>query len=123
MLILLIGVGCVLVLIGTAVLFNPDIIFRFFQRNAELPIIHFLAAALRIILGALLIIYAEESKYPLALQLLGWLSIVTAVVLAAIGRDKFIRLLHWLFSFIGPLGRLAGVFVIAFGCFLIYAFW
>jgi hypothetical protein len=76
----------------------------------------------RLVLGALLVTQADLSRFPLTIELLGWLAIVAALVLAAIGRRNFQRLLVWVLSVMAPFQRAAGVFAAGFGAFLIYAF-
>lgn len=65
--------------------------------------------------------YLEE-EFPFAIEALGWLSIVAAVVLIFMGRRNFHRLMLWALSLSKPFGRVAGVFAMAFGAFLMYAF-
>lgn len=122
MLIILIVTGAVLVMTGLTILYKPEIIFGLITQKAESPLLHLLAIVVRIILGSLLIINAEASKLPFIIRIFGVISIVAALFLIAIGRSRFIRLMHWMLAFVDPLGRFAGLVVACFGIFLVYVF-
>lgn len=78
------------------------------------------AVAVRLLLGLALIIAAPVSRFPLIFQILGWIAIVAAVVLALMGRDRLRKFVSW-FERISPLlTRVWLVFGFAFGGFLIY---
>ena len=119
---LIIIFGALILLAGVVIVMNPEIIFGYLQSNLDRLAIHILAVVVRLIIGALLISQSSLSKYPLAIEILGWLSIVAALSLAVMGRHNFHRLLSWALTFLKPFGRVGGVFAAAFGGFLIYAF-
>jgi len=83
--------------------------------------LHILAVVVRIILGVALMMYATESKYPTAISILGWISIVAASVLGVMGRTNFRRLMSWALSLAPSFGRIGGFLAILFGGFLIHA--
>ena len=119
---LIIIFGALILLAGVVIVINPEIIFGYLQSNLDRLATHILAVVVRLIIGALLISQSSLSKYPLAIEILGWLSIVAALSLAVMGRHNFHRLLSWALTFLKPFGRVGGVFAAAFGGFLIYAF-
>jgi len=118
----IIGFGALTLLAGIIILINPEIIFGFLRKNLDTLIIHILAVAVRLLIGTLLIYQANVSKFPFAIQILGWLSIVAAMFFAIMGRRNFNRLMSWSLSFLKPYGRLGGLIASSFGAFLIYAF-
>lgn len=119
---LIIVFGALTFLAGVVIVISPEIIFGFLRRNLDEPAIHILAVVVRLILGALLILQSDLSKYPLVIEILGWLSIVAALSLAVMGRQNFIRLMSWALNFLKPFGRVGGVIAAAFGGFLVHAF-
>lgn len=119
---LIIIFGALTLLAGVVILINPEIIFRYLRSNLDKLAIHILAVVVRLIIGALLINQSSLSKFPLVIEILGWLSIVAAFTLAAMGRHNFHRLMSWALTFLKPYGRVGGIFAAAFGGFLIYAF-
>ncbi len=46
-------------------------------------------------LGVTLIFCSAQSKFPIALQVISWLSLVAAIILALIGRQRFKALITW----------------------------
>jgi len=119
---LIIIFGALTLLAGVVILINPEVIFGYLRSNLDKLVIHILAVVVRLIIGVLLINQSGLSKFPLVIEILGWLSIVAALSLAAMGRHNFHKLMSWTLTFLKPYGRVGGVFAAAFGGFLIYAF-
>jgi len=46
----------------------------------------------------LLLSLSGASRYPLAIEIIGWVSIIAAMFLSIIGRDNFKRLMSWALS-------------------------
>jgi len=107
---------------GIVILINSEVIFGFLRNNLDRLELHILAVVVRIVLGVLLIYQSSLSKFPLVIEIIGWLSIVAAIILAVMGRRNFRRLMSWALSLAKPIGRVGGVIAMAFGAFLIYAF-
>lgn len=107
---------------GILILINPETVFAPLRNNVEKPWLHVTAIVVRLILGVLLILYADVSRFPLIILIIGYLSIAAAGVFSIIGRQRFIRLMRWAFSFLQPWGRVGGLFAALFGGFLVYAF-
>jgi len=122
MTILIIIFGVLILMAGIVILINPETIFGFLRDNSGKLGLQILAIVLRVILGLLLIYQSSESKYPIVIEIIGWLSLLAAIFLAVIGRRNFNRLMSWALSFVKPFGRVGGVLAAAFGAFLIYAF-
>lgn len=113
--------GIATIVAGIIIVVNPATVFGLLRRKLESLGLHILAVVVRIILGAALIICAAESKYPTAILILGWISIVAAAVLGIIGRPNFKRLMSWALNVAPSFGRLGGLLAILFGGFLIHA--
>ena len=114
--------GVLILLAGIVIVLNPEIIFSFLRKNFDKLWLYVLASVLRIVLGVILITQSNVSKFPLVIEIMGWLSIIAAILLAVIGRRNFNRLMSWALSFVKTFGRVGGVLAMAFGAFLIYAF-
>ena len=106
---------------GIIIVINPEMIFGLIRRKLESLGLHILAVVVRVILGVALIKYATESRYPTAILILGWISIVAASVLGIMGRTNFKRLMSWALSVAPSFGRIGGLLAILFGGFLIHA--
>ena len=107
---------------GIIVLFDPEIIFGAIRGNLDKPGLQVVAIVLRLVLGILLIECAPLSRFPIIIEVFGWLSIAAAVTFMLIGRANFLRLMNWALSLLKPYGRIGGIFAAAFGAFLFYAF-
>jgi len=113
--------GIATIVAGIIIVINPATVFGLLRRKLESLGLHISAVVVRIILGAALIICAAGSKYPTAILILGWISIVAAAVLGIMGRTKFKRLMSWALNVAPSFGRLGGLLAILFGGFLIHA--
>ena len=114
--------GLLTFIVGIIILFDPEIIFGVIRDNLDKAGLQVVAIVLRLVLGILLIEYAPLSRFPLAIEVLGWLSIAAAVTFILIGRNNFLQLMRWALSLLKPYGRIGGVFAAGFGAFLVYAF-
>jgi len=113
--------GAATIFAGIIIVISPESVFGLLRRKLESLGLHILAVVVRIIIGVALIMCAAESKYPTAILILGWISIVAASVLGIMGRSNFRRLMSWALSFKPSFGCIGGFFAILFGGFLIHA--
>jgi hypothetical protein len=113
--------GAATIVAGIIIVIYPESIFGLVRRKLDSLGLHILAVVVRIIIGVALIMCAAESKYPTAILILGWISIVAASVLGIMGRSNFKRLMSWALSVAPSFGRIGGLLAILFGGFLIYA--
>jgi len=115
--------GSAILLAGALLLIYPGIIFAFLRSNIENSAIHVIAILVRFVIGILLIIQSSLSKFPIIIELLGFTLVVAAFLLAVIGRTRFRKLMTWVIFNLKPFDRMTGIIAIAFGGFLIYAFY
>ena len=80
----------------------------------------YIAVLARVLLGVSLIFAASDSKFPMTFEILGWFTLVAAVVLLFIGRERISALIAWFERCSNSLIRLWMVFGVVFGGFLIY---
>jgi len=111
-----------LVLAGFLLIINPDFFFSFLDKNVDKLWIYVASVIVRIIFGGLLLYSSSYSKFPLVISILGWMIVITAVILFLVGRKNFEKLVLWVISIFKPYGRFGGLFSVGFGSFLIYAF-
>ncbi|MEW6997416.1 hypothetical protein AADZ86_06915 [Colwelliaceae bacterium BS250] len=119
---LIIIFAILMLLAGILLIVNPKIIFKVMLKNADKLWLYVSAVVVRLLLGTLLIYQASVSKFPVTMEVIGWVAIVAALVFAVIGRNKFNRLILWAFSLVKAFGRIAGVLALCFATFLIYSF-
>ena len=112
----------VLILLGSVTLIvNPKYILGIFANYGDTPGLHIFAIIVRIILGIALVIAAADSKYPITLQILGWLTLIVVFVLSAMGRERFKSLIKWSLGINPSIQRMMGFFGILFGSLLFHA--
>ena len=92
------------------------------RRNAGRPMVYIGAVAGRLIFGALLVNVSDQAKHPLLIDLLGWLLLLSAVALVAMGRARFERLVCRVLDNGRLVARPGGMAAVLLGGFLIYAF-
>ncbi len=79
------------------------------------------AVIVRLVLGSALIVVAPASRFPVVFQVLGLLTIVAAIIVALMGRERIRRFLAWFSErFSAPIVRLWLLFGMAFAGFLVY---
>jgi hypothetical protein len=109
----LIGILCVYGIIFPGKL--VDTVTNFWQVKIAL----YLSVTIRLIMGYLLIVAAPSSQHPPIFTFLGYFTIIAAIILIFIGRQKIGQLLVWLKTW-PPIGVRAWlVFGIAFCGFII----
>jgi hypothetical protein len=117
--VLVIG-GTVIVLAGWG-MFAPDKLMTFVTSAMDQHRGMYIAIAVRLALGLALISVAPASLFPVVFQVLGWIAIISAIALAAAGRERVRRLIAWVSErFSAFMVRLWLLFGIAFGAFLVY---
>ncbi len=114
--------GALTFLAGVVLMIKPDIVFGFLRKNLEKTSLYFLAIVVRIVLGVILIYQSDVSRFPMTIQIIGWLSIIAALSFFVIRHEKFKRLMQWALSLGDSVSRMGGSAAIVFGAFLIYAF-
>ena len=114
--------GVFYLLAGIVILINQEIIFGFVLKNIDNPILQIISVLIRFVLGALLILESDISRFPIIIEVIGWTSIISALILSIIGRRYYNSLMTWLLSLSKVFKRIGGIFSITLGMFLIYSF-
>lgn len=113
------GFGVLIVLVGLLGLVSPARFRALFERMTSQT--RFLAAIiLRLGLGALLWIVADALRFPQLMRILAAISIIAAVGILIMGRERLDRLVDWWLARSDGLLRLSTFFAAAFGGFLVY---
>jgi len=119
---LIIVFGVLFLAAGISFFVKPDLIFDFLRKEANNIILQILAITVRLVLGLLLIYFANSSRYPTVIAAFGWFIILAAIALLLIGRKNFQILIEWVLNFFNPYKMVGGFLAIMLGMFLIYAF-
>lgn len=73
-----------LILLGVTGLFKPEAAKRFLSALATSSKKHYLEIVIRIFVGVALLIYADSSPAPQVISIIGWVLIITSIILAFI---------------------------------------
>ena len=111
--------GALVCLAGLVILMAPDR-FRAVMNNWTGQPRFLFAVIVRIVFGAILLAEAANLKFPLAMKIIGGISVVAAVVLLLIGQERMDRIIDWFMSLSDEIFRLVSIIPIAFGAFIIY---
>ena len=113
------GIGVFGVLIGMLGLLAPERFRSLFKLTTSQ--MRFLAAIIvRLVVGALLWIAADELRMPQVMRFIAAISIFAAVGILFMGRERLDKLIDWWLSRPDGLLRLSALFATTFGGFLIY---
>ncbi len=113
--------GGFMVLTGATILVRPKLFVDLITRHIGSLSLQVLAVVIRLVLGVVLILYADQSRFPLTLQVLGCIAVAAAVLGAILPRDTFQKLISWALDKFSGYMRVGGVGALVFGGFLIYA--
>jgi hypothetical protein len=78
---------------------------------------------MRVGLGLLLLVAAEESRFPNPLRILGAITLVAAVAIALMGSTRLQRMIDWWGRRSPTLIRISLALALLFGLFLVFAVW
>ncbi len=113
-------VGVAICLAGLIILITPEKFRNIMNRFAGQPRFLFAVIA-RILIGAILLYEAANLRFMLAMQIIGGISILAAVVLLLMGLGRMDRMIDWFMSKMADnVMRVWSVFAIDFGAFLVY---
>jgi hypothetical protein len=115
--------GVVIAGLGILGIVRPGDLVRFVSVAWRSPSGLYLAIAVRLILGIVLIAAASSSRFPDALRILGALSIITAVLVPILGSERVRAFVEWWAGRPSGFIRAWATLAVAFGAFLVYAVW
>jgi hypothetical protein len=99
-------------------IFVPERLRKLISAITDRALGYYVAAAVRLLLGITLIIAAPDSRFPVIFEIIGWLTIVAAVILLLIGQEQQRKLAVWFDRFPEMAIRSWLVLGVAFGAFL-----
>ena len=112
--------GVLICLAGLAILIFPDQFRNAMNKWTGQPRFLF-AVIIRVVLGAILLSEAANLRFPLAMKIIGAISILAAVILLLVGQERMDRFIDWWMKQPENVFRIASVLAIAFGAVFIYA--
>lgn len=112
-------VGTIIVLVGFVGVLAPSVPLEV-GRSLLTPTSLYVVAAVRIVLGALLLWVAPESRMPKTVRAIGIVIVVAGLLTPLVGVERSEAVLNWWLSQDPLIVRAVFVLPIAFGVFLVY---
>ncbi len=116
-----IAIGLSMIIVAAAMLVRPAQFSDNMKGYAGTTSLYVFELAMRFTLGAVLILIAGDSRFPMLLQAVGSVSIAAGAILMMLPRVCFERLITWLLERFGNYLRMGSLVPFLFGGFLIYA--
>jgi uncharacterized protein YjeT (DUF2065 family) len=112
--------GCLMMLLGLCALFAPDRVLPFARFTTTANGVY-VAAAIRLLIGAILLMAAGGSRFPIVLRLLGGFAILGGLATLVIGVAGAQRMAEQMLPYATTAIRGIGAFLIVLGAFVVYA--
>ena len=113
--------GALMIAISLVMVAKPDACGRFIVRFSRMRYMHPFEIITRLGFGLLFIRYAEQSKFPLPIKIMGYLFLAVGVGLMFTPPSYHERFAVWSVEKFSKYFRPAGLVSLTFGVFLIYA--
>ena len=92
------GFGVMITALSAWGVISPDRLIKEVLQIWEKPWSLWLAVVVRLVLGLVMLAVAEDTRYPTAFILLGWLAIAVAALLPVVGKARLSKFMEWLVS-------------------------
>ena len=113
--------GVLIAALGAAGVVSPRVLIGLVDSVWRGPRGIYGVATVRLVLGVVLVVAAPDCRFPEIVRILGILSLVSAVVLPLLGRERLRTMIDWWISRPGGFIRAWSLVAVAFGVFLGYA--
>ena len=101
---------------------KPQTALVYLGKMASTNLINYTEITIRIIVGIAFVVFASHSRFPMMLEVFGWILVVTSLVLYFIPRKwHSAYAVFWSKKLTPLMTRLAGLIGLAAGIFLLYA--
>ncbi len=113
--------GVLIVAISLVMVARPEVWARFIVRFSRMPYMHLLEILIRVGFGILFLRYADDTKFPLTIEIMGYVLLAVGVGLILTPPSSHRRFAVWSVEKFSKYFRRAGLVSLAFGMFVIYA--
>jgi len=112
--------GFMMVVISLIAVIKPEAWGQMILKFVRFPYFHPFEILIRVVFGILFVVYADQTKFPLTVEIVGFVLFGLGVGLSFITSSQHRRLGHWLVEKLSKYFRPAGLVSLTFGAFLIY---
>jgi hypothetical protein len=121
MTVLVVIFGALIAALGAAGVVRPRVLIGFVDSAWRSPRGIYGIVAARLVLGVVLVVAAPDCRFPEIVRVLGILSLVSAVLLPLLGRERLRPMIEWWISRPDGFLRAWSLVAVAFGIFVGYA--
>lgn len=114
-------IGLMIIVIAFFLLFNPAASFEYLRKTAGSKSLYFFAIVVRLVMGILMYIIADQTRFPLTISILGIATFLSAVIIVFISRSSFEKTIVWFMDHFSKYIRIIAVGIMIIGAFLMYA--
>ena len=114
-------IALAIVFMGAMLVWKPDSVLGMVKLYADEVGLQVWASIGRILLGLAFIVYASHSNWPGLLVFLGWLSLISGVVILFLKHETFSGLLRKMINDYGNFAQIAGGVAVVVGLAVLYA--
>ena len=118
---LIIFSGLILATTGMLMLIQPRLVMDTLHSLVDEEWLQFVTATSRVVLGSVLLVCAEQTRFPLALQIMGLISLTAGMGITLLPAAAFRHFLSGILKRYRPYARMGSVLLIGAGSFLVYA--
>ena len=112
--------GCLMMLLGLAAVLVPDRVLPFARFTTTANGVY-VAAAIRLAIGLILLMAAAGSRFPIVLRVLGGFAVLGGIATLVIGVAGAQRLAEQMLPYATKAIRGIGTFLMVLGAFVVYA--
>ncbi|WP_394177017.1 hypothetical protein [Thalassotalea litorea] len=105
--------------IGLIGMLKPIVLTSAIEKHYRRSSVHYISIMLRVIIGLSLMVIADDTRTPVAIELIAWLVLASAIFDAVKGRQNYINLVEWLLNYQHLIFRGFAAGIVAFAGFLL----
>ena len=113
--------GLVSAMVGMLMLIQPRLVLDTMYSFTDEKWLQVVTATLRLVLGSVLLVCAEQTRFPLVLQIIGLSALIAGMGITLMPAVIFNRCITKTLCFCRPYARIGSLLLIGFGVFLVYA--
>ena len=106
---------------GMLMLIQPRLVLDTMYSFTDEKWLQVVIAGLRLVLGSVLLICAEQTRFPLMIQIIGLTALIAGMGITLMPALIFNRCVTQTLHYLRPYARFGSVLLIGFGAFLVYA--
>ena len=113
--------GFFIIVLASFLLIQPTASIEYIRKKVTSNLWYSFAIAIRLVMGTLMCIIADQTRYPITIAILGITTFLAGVFLILISRPRVEKMILWIIDRFSMYVRIVAGGAIIIGAFLIYA--